>query len=340
MKKALITGILGQDGAYLSRFLLDMGYRVVGADRSKSKDDRWRFERLGILADVEFVDLDLLDSKSIAVTLEKTRPDEIYNFAAQSSVAKSFEIPLETADITGMSVLRLLEELRRLKFQSRFYQASTSEMFGMTPGEPLTEKSRFLPRSPYAFSKAFAYRAVTNYREGYNIFAANGILFNHESPLRDPYYVTRKVTSTVAKISRGEDIALEIGNMSVRRDWGYAKDYVKAMWLMLQQSKPDDYVVSTGKTHSVRDFVELAFSHIGKNVEWEGVGLDEKGVDKKTGNVLVRVLPQFFRPVEVEVTVGDPTKAHDLLGWKSGTTFEELVEIMMEAELHPEKGIF
>ncbi len=333
MKIALITGIRGQDGAYLARFLLEKGYRVYGADRRSGDSSYWRLKELGIEGDVRIIYMDLLEFTNIIDTVKRIKPDEIYNLAAQSFVKASFEQPILTADVDAMGVLRLLEAVRHFSPEARFYQASTSEMFGKAQEVPQNERTPFYPRSPYGVSKLFAHWITVNYRESYGIFACSGILFNHESPLRGLEFVTRKITHSVARIKYGLQEKVVLGNLDSRRDWGYAPEYVEAMWLMLQHPEPDDYVVATGETHSVREFVEKAFAVAGMEVVWEGEGVRERGIDRATGRVVVEVSEEFFRPAEVDLLMGDPSKAKQVLGWYPRTTFEELVRLMTEADL-------
>jgi len=332
-KKALITGITGQDAAYLAKLLLERGYEVYGGYRRSAHLDFWRLRELGIERDVKIVLFDLLEFTNIFSVIKEIQPDEVYNLAAQSFVAASFKQPIMTAEIDAIGALRILEALRTLKPEAKFYQASTSEMFGKAQAIPQDEKTPFYPRSPYAVSKLMAHWATVNYREAYNMFTCSGILFNHESPLRGLEFVTRKITSGVARIKYGLQDKITLGNLSSKRDWGYAPEYVEAMWLMLQQDKPDDYVIATGETHSVREFVELAFKAVDIDIEWKGEGLNEKGIDKKTGKVLVEVSPKFFRPAEVDLLIGDYSKAKEKLGWKPKTTFPQLVQIMVEADV-------
>lgn len=332
-KKALITGITGQDGAYLSKLLLEKGYEVYGAFRRTSDLNLGRMKFLGIDNEIRFVPLELLEFTNIYRTLETVKPDEVYNLGAQSFVALSFEQPVFTADVTGLSVLRMLEAIRAVNPAIRFYQASSSEMFGKVRETPQNENSPFYPRSPYAAAKLFAHCMTVNYRESYGMFACSGILFNHESPLRGLEFVTRKITRSVARISAGMQEKLQLGNLDSKRDWGYAPEYVRAMWLMLQQSAPDDYVIATGETHSVREFVEESFRAAGTQLEWTGNGIDEKGMDKVTGNTLVEIDPQFFRPAEVDVLRGDCSKAKTKLGWQPDTAFNELVKIMVQHDM-------
>jgi GDPmannose 4,6-dehydratase len=332
-KVALITGIRGQDGAYLAKLLLEKGYEVYGADRRSGEGGFWRLKELGIEKDVKIVYMDLLEFTNIFRTIEKIKPDEIYNLAAQSFVAASFEQPILTSDINSLGTLRLLEVIRTVKPDTKFYQASTSEMFGKVKTLPLNEDSYFYPRSPYAVSKLFAHWITVNYREAYNIFACSGILFNHESPIRGTEFITRKVSLAVARIKYGKQDKLVVGNLDAKRDWGYAPEYVYGMYLMLQNDKPDDFVLATGEAHSVREFIEEAFKVAGFEIYWEGNGLEEKGRDAKTGKILVEVSPEFYRPAEVDVLVGDYSKAKKILGWEPKTTFKELVRIMVEEDL-------
>jgi GDPmannose 4,6-dehydratase len=338
MKKALITGIRGQDGAYLAKLLLQKGYKVYGADRRSGDSGNWRLKELGIEQEVEIVYMDLLELTNIRHVISKIMPDEVYNLAAQSFVGVSFEQPILTADIDAIGVLRLLEALRDIKPDAKFYQASTSEMFGKVREMPQTETTPFYPRSPYAVSKVYAHYISVNYREAYNMFTACGILFNHESELRGLEFVTRKTTQAVAQIKYGLTDKLVLGNLDSKRDWGYAPEYVYGMYLMLQQDKPDDYVLATGHTHTIREFVEKAFEIAGFNIEWSGEGINSKGIDKRTGKVLVEVSKDFYRPSEVDVLIGNPKKAKEKLNWKAKTTFEELVRIMTESDLKRIKG--
>lgn len=333
MKRALITGIRGQDGAYLSKLLLEKGYEVYGADRRSGDSGFWRLKEQGIEGEVKIRYMDLLELTNIMREIEKIKPDEVYNLAAQSFVQASFEQPILTADIDAMGVLRLLEALRTTKPDTKFYQASTSEMFGRVQAIPQNEKTPFYPRSPYGVSKLFGHWITVNYRESYKMFACSGILFNHESPLRGLEFVTRKLTYGIAKIKHGLQDKILIGNLDSKRDWGYAPEYVEAMWLMLQQSEPDDYVIATGETHSVREFVEFAFKYAGFDIVWEGKGVEERGIDKKTGKTLVEVSPEFFRPAEVDVLIGDCSKAKEKLGWQPRTRFADLVMLMVEADI-------
>ena len=337
-KKALITGITGQDGAYLSELLLGKGYEVYGAFRRTSDLHLERLKFLGIDTKIHYVPFELLEFTNIYRTIEKVQPDEIYNLGAQSFVALSFEEPIFTADVTAIGVMRVLEAIRAVNPEIKFYQASSSEMFGKVQSVPQNEKTPFYPRSPYAVSKVFGHYITVNYRESYNLFACSGILFNHESPLRGFEFVTRKISYGIAKIKFGLQDKIVLGNLDSKRDWGYAQEYVEAMWLMLQQKKPDDYVIATGESHSVREFVECAFKHIDIDIEWKGKGVEEKGLNKKTGKVVVEISPEFFRPVEVELLVGDYSKAKKKLGWQPKTKFNELVKIMVEGDVKRAKS--
>jgi GDPmannose 4,6-dehydratase len=333
IKRALITGIRGQDGAYLAKLLLDKGYEVWGADRRSGEGSNWRLKELGIEDKVKIIYMDLLEITNIKRVIEIIKPDEVYNLAAQSFVQASFDMPILTAEINALGVLRLLEVLREIKPDAKFYQASTSEMFGKAQQIPQNEKTPFYPRSPYAVSKLFAHWITVNYREAYGMFACSGILFNHESPLRGLEFVTRKITYGIARIKYGLQDKIVLGNLDAKRDWGYAPEYVEGIWLMLQQSVPDDYVLATGETHTVREFVEKAFLCAGVEIEWDGEGINIKGIEKKSGKVVVEVSPEFYRPAEVDILIGDATKARKKLGWNPKTKFEELVEIMVKADL-------
>ena len=333
MKKALITGITGQDGAYLSKLLLDNGYEVYGAFRRTSDLHLNRLKYLGIDEKIQYLPLELLEFTNIYKAIDRIQPDEFYNLGAQSFVALSFEEPIFTADVTGMGPLRVLEAIRAVNPKVKFYQASSSEMFGKVQTVPQDEKTPFYPRSPYAVAKLSAHWITVNYRESYGLFACSGILFNHESPLRGLEFVTRKITYALARIQHGLQDKMVLGNLNARRDWGYAPEFVEAIWMMLQQPKPDDYVVATGETHTIREFVELAFQCVGIGIDWTGKDANEKGADRKTGKVLVEVSPEFFRPAEVELLVGNPRKALEKLGWKPKTKFADLVHIMVEADM-------
>jgi GDPmannose 4,6-dehydratase len=333
MKKALVTGITGQDGAYLSKFLIEKGYKVYGAFRRTADLHIDKLSFLGVDDKIDFVPLELLEFTNVYRTIERVQPDEIYNLGAQSFVALSFEEPTYTADVTAIGPLRVLEAIRAINPKIKFYQASSSEMFGRVKATPQNENTPFYPRSPYAVSKLFGHWITVNYRESYDIFACSGILFNHESPLRGLEFVTRKITYSVAQIKLGLQDKLVLGNLDSKRDWGYTPEYVEAMWLMLQQEKADDYVIATGETHSVREFVETAFERVGINIEWSGKGMDERGTDGKTGKTLVTVAPQFFRPADVASLTGDYSKAKEKLGWFPKTSFKELVAIMVDHDL-------
>jgi len=335
MKTAVVTGVSGQDGAYLAQLLLEKGYRVFGTYRRTSSVNFWRIEELGISGhpDLHLVEYDLTDLGSSIRLLESAQPDELYNLAAQSFVGVSFDQPVTTAQITGLGALTLLEAIRMVNSKIRFYQASTSEMFGKVQAVPQVEDTPFHPRSPYGVAKLFAHWITVNYRESYDIFGSSGILFNHESPLRGREFVTRKITDAVAKISLGKLDVLELGNLDAKRDWGYAKEYVDGMWRMLQADEPDTYVLATNRTETVRDFVEMAFKAVDTRIEWQGKGIDEKGVNASTGKVLVRINSKFYRPAEVELLIGDPAKAKAKLGWEPKTTLEQLCRMMIEADL-------
>ena len=335
MKKiALITGITGQDGSYLTELLLSKGYEVHGIIRRHSTDCT---ERILHLLDNQNLILhygDLVDSNNLSKLIREIAPDEIYNLAAQSHVGVSFEVPEYTADVTGVGTLRLLEAIRLNKPNAKFYQASTSELFGGLPDTaPQSEKTPFYPKSPYAAAKLYSYWITVNYREAYNLFACNGILFNHESPRRGKDFVTRKITLGVAQIMSGKLDKISLGNLNAKRDWGFAGDYVEGMWLILQQEKPDDFVLATGETHTVKEFVEAAFSEVGIKIEWRGNGVDEKGYCSKTGKLLVDVNPKFFRPAEVDLLLGNSTKAEKVLNWRRKVSFKELVKIMVDADM-------
>ena len=336
MKTALITGVTGQDGSYLSEFLIEKGYDVHGVIRRSSVDYRERIAHLEGQPHFHLHYADLGDSMSIVKVVDKVRPDEIYNLAAQSHVQVSFDSPEFTADVDATGVLRVLEAVRanHLEKTCRIYQASTSELYGKVEEVPQNEKTPFHPYSPYAVAKLYGYWIIKEYREAYDMFCCSGILFNHESERRGETFVTRKITLAAARIAQGLQDKLYLGNLSSRRDWGYAKDYVECMWLILQQEKPDDFVIATGVQHTVREFATLAFHHAGIDLRWEGEGADEKGIDTKTGKVLVEVSPDFYRPTDVVNLWGDPTKAKTTLGWNPGkTSFEELVRLMVESDI-------
>jgi len=341
-KTAIITGVTGQDGAYLTACLLERGYRVYGTYRRTSSVNFWRAEELGISGHPEFqlVEHDLLELSSSIRLIQKAKPAEIYNLAAQSFVGVSFDQPLTTGMITGLGTTNLLEAIRITDPAVRFYQASTSEMFGKVQATPQDEKTAFHPRSPYGISKLYAHWMTVNYREAHGIFGVSGILFNHESPLRGREFVTRKITDAVARIRLGKLDALQIGNLAACRDWGYAPEYVEGIWRMLQAPQPDTYVLATGRTQSVRRFVELAFSSVGIELAWRGSGVDEVGIDASNGRQIVRINPAFYRPAEVDHLVGNSAKARRELGWESRTTLEELCRMMVEADLkRVERGV-
>ena len=334
-KKALVTGITGQDGAYLAQLLLEKGYQVTGTFRRSSSVNFWRIAELGIEQhpNLSLVEYDLTDLSSSIRLIESTRPDEVYNLAAQSFVGVSFEQPVTTALITGIGAVNLLEAIRIVHPKARFYQASTSEMFGKVQAVPQIESTPFYPRSPYGVAKLYAHWMTVNYRESYDIFGSSGILFNHESPLRGREFVTRKITDSVAKITMGKLDVLELGNLDAKRDWGYAKEYVEGMWRILQASQPDTFVLATNRTETVRNFVTMAFKAAGIGIEWQGQGEAETGRCSKTGKQLVRVSPKFYRPAEVDLLIGDAEKAQRELGWKPETTLEQLCQMMVDADL-------
>lgn len=344
MKKALITGITGQDGAYLAEFLLQKGYEVHGIKRRASLFNTHRIDHL--YDDPHEKDLkmilhygDLTDATNLIRVLQQVQPDEVYNLAAQSHVQVSFETPEYTGDVDALGTMRLLEGIRLLQLEkkTRFYQASTSELYGKAPESPQTEKTPFYPRSPYACAKLYAYWITVNYREAYNIYACNGILFNHESPIRGETFVTRKITRAMVRIYLGLQDYLFIGNLNALRDWGHAKDYIEMQWLMLQQESPDDYVIASGEQHSVREFIELTARKLGIAIKWKGEGTNERGINIANGKTIVAVDPRYFRPTEVETLLGDPSKAKEKLGWIPKISFEELVKEMVQADLEEAK---
>lgn len=332
-KTALITGIRGQDGAYLSELLLKKGYRVVGADRRSGDSSNWRLKELRIEKDIEILYMDLLEFDNIFRVLQKVQPDEIYNLAAQSFVSASFDQPILTTEVDAVGVVRLLEAIRIINPKIKFYQASSSEMFGKARTPQQNEETCFYPRSPYAVSKVFGHWITVNYRESFQLFACSGILFNHESPLRGIEFVTRKITYGLARIKYGKQKKLILGNIEAKRDWGYAKEYVEGMWMMLQQKEPDDYVLATGETHSIKEFVERSFSLVGYEIVWQGKEENLKGIDRKTNKILIEISKDLYRPAEVDYLLGDYTKAKQKLGWQPKVTFEKLIEIMVEADL-------
>ncbi|HEX4891283.1 MAG TPA: GDP-mannose 4,6-dehydratase [Alphaproteobacteria bacterium] len=331
-KTALVTGVTGQDGAYLARLLVDKGYKVYGGCRRVSVDNLWRLREVDVLDKIELIDFDLQEIGNVTRAIRQTRPDEIYNLAAQSFVGVSFELPVTTSQIDGMGCLHILEAMRDYVPEARFYQASTSEMFGKVQAIPQQETTPFYPRSPYGVAKVFAHYMTQNYRESYNLHASSGILFNHESPLRGQEFVTRKITLALARIAAGQQDLLELGNMDAKRDWGFAGDYVKAMWAMLQQDTADDYVIATGETFTVRYFCERAASLLGFDLRWEGQGPGERGIDRKSGKTVIHVSPKFFRPAEVELLVGLPDKARNRLGWSPEVKLDGLIEMMITAD--------
>ncbi|WAW87791.1 GDP-mannose 4,6-dehydratase [Xanthomonas citri pv. malvacearum] len=334
-KIAIITGITGQDGAYLTELLLGKGYKVYGTYRRTSSVNFWRLEEVGVAKhpNLELVEYDLTDLGTTIAMVQKIQPDEIYNLAAQSFVGVSFDQPTTTAQITGIGALHLLEAIRLVNPKIRFYQASTSEMFGKVQAVPQKEDTPFWPRSPYGVAKLYAHWITVNYRESYDIFGSSGILFNHESPLRDREFVTRKITDSVAKIKLGQLDVLQLGNLDAKRDWGFAKEYVEGMWRMLQADEADTFVLATNRTETVRDFVRMAFKGAGIDVEFRGKDLDETAVDTATGKLVLQINPKFHRPAEVDLLIGDPEKAERVLGWKPQTTLEQLCQMMVEADL-------
>jgi len=343
MKRALITGITGQDGSYLAELLLDKGYEVHGVVRRSSSFNTMRIDHILKDSHDESAMLklhygDLIDSSSLNRILERVAPDEIYNLGAQSHVHISFQIPEYTAEITGLGTLRILDAIKDVGLRTKYYQASSSELFGGAVEVPQKETTPFYPRSPYGCAKLYSHWTTVNYREAYGIFACNGILFNHESPRRGEIFISRKVTRAVASIKVGKQEKLYLGNLNARRDWGYAKEYMEAVWLMLQQSAPDDYVIATGEDHSVRELCEIAFSCIGIDLGWKGAGLEEQGIDLKTGRVLVEIDPKYFRPSDVEFLVGDCSKARAMLGWSPKMSFPELIRLMVDYDLKREEA--
>lgn len=334
-KKAIIFGATGQDGTYLSEFLLEKGYEVHGISRRNSSNDIFKsnpqfFFHFG----------DVSNSATVIKLIQAIQPDEIYNLAAQSNVKVSFDYPEETAEVNAIGTLRILEAVKLLGLEKnvKFFQAASSELYGLAPEIPQTEKTPFSPRSPYGISKLYSYWITVNYREAYGLFACNGILFNHESPLRGEAFVTRKISIAACRYKLGSQDILYLGNLDIQRDWGYAKDYVEAMWLMLQQDKADDYVIATGESHSVREFVELAFKEVGVEIEWHEKGVDEFGVDKNTGNIIVKIDPKYYRPIEGGIALGNALKAENQLRWKPKTNFPELLKIMILADFAKEKS--
>jgi GDPmannose 4,6-dehydratase len=336
IKKALITGVTGQDGSYLTEFLLNKGYEVHGIIRRSSSFNTGRIDH--IINDEQYIDRfffyhgDLTDASSFKRILDDIHPNEIYNLAAQSHVKVSFEIPDYTAQVDALGTLRFLEAIKETKFETKFYQASTSELYGKVQEIPQTESTPFYPRSPYAVAKLYGYWIIKNYREAYDLFACNGILFNHESPRRGETFVTRKITRAAARIKEGIQKKVSLGNLNAKRDWGYAPEYVEGMWKILQYKEPEDFILATGKTHTVRKFVELVFKELEIDLIWEGEGASEVGIDKSTGEIRIDIDPEYFRPTEVEILIGDGTKAKEKLGWEPKTSIEELVKIMAHAD--------
>jgi GDPmannose 4,6-dehydratase len=344
MKKALITGITGQDGSYLAELLLEKGYEVHGIIRRASTFNTKRIDHLYRDPHINGVRLflhygDLSDGSNVSRIIEKVQPDEIYNLAAQSHVRVSFDIPEYTGDVTGLGTIRLLDAIKDSGIKTKFYQASSSELFGKVQEVPQRETTPFYPRSPYACAKIYSYWITVNYRESYGLFACNGILFNHESPRRGETFVTRKITRGLARIKLGLEEKLYLGNINAKRDWGYAKDYVEGMWRMLQQEEPEDFVLATGETHTVREFIEETCKCLGFDLAWTGEGVAEKGIDQKSGKVIIEIDPKYFRPAEVDLLIGDPTKAKTKLGWTATTKFSELVRLMAEADLEEESRL-
>ncbi len=334
MKKAFISGVTGQDGSYLAELLLDKGYEVHSIMRRASVFTSQRINHIMDNKNFYVHHGDLTDSSNIHRLLADLKPNEIYNLGAQSHVKVSFDVPEYTADVDGLGAIRLLDAVRDLGNSCKYYQASSSELYGGIPGtEPQNEKTPFYPKSPYGVAKLYAYWITVNYRESYNLFACNGILFNHESPRRGETFVTKKITKAVAQISKGNQDVLKLGNIDAKRDWGHAKDYVYAQWLMLQQDKPKDYVIATGETYSVRDFVEIAFNEVNITIEWTGEGINEKGIDKNSGKVLVEIDDMYFRPAEVEILLGDASLAKEELGWERKISFQEMVSDMVKYDL-------
>jgi GDPmannose 4,6-dehydratase len=333
MKKALITGINGQDGAYLAKFLINKGYKVFGTCRRSTSEKFTRLKLLDVFDKIELFDFDLLEMTNIYETIKLIKPNEVYNLAAQSFVPSSFNVPIVTTDINALGTIRILEAIRSIDKKIKFYQASTSEMFGKVTEIPQNEETPFYPRSPYGVAKLYAHWITINYRESYNIHASSGILFNHESPFRGSEFVTKKITSALSRIKLGSKEVLKVGNVDAKRDWGYAMDYVEAMWLMLQQNKADDYVIATGKTTSVRDFINLCLNYLKFNYKWIGTGYNEKVIDVESKRTLIIVDKKFFRPAEVDLLIGNNSKAKRILKWKPKTSIEKLVKIMIDYDL-------
>lgn len=332
MKKAFITGITGQDGAYLAQLLLEKGYEVHGGVRRISQPETTRLDLLGIARDVHLHEFDLSEGNNIFRTIKSIEMDEFYNLAAQSFVGASWDLPVYTADVDGMAVVRILDTLRTLRPDTRFYQASTSEMFGLVQEVPQSETTRLYPRSPYGVAKVYGHYITMNYRESFDMHASSGILFNHESPLRGKEFVTRKITLGLAAIARGDGAAVELGNMDAKRDWGFAGDYVEGMWRMLQQDAADDYVLATGETTTIRDFFTFAAEALGMDLDWQGEGEGETATDRKTGTLVMKVNPKFYRPAEVDLLIGDASKARDELGWEPQVDVRQLAQMMAKAD--------
>ena len=332
-KTALITGISGQDGAYLAKFLLDKNYKVIGTDRRSARSVNWRLRRLGIANKIIHEEMELGEIYEIQRVFSKYKLNEVYNLAAQSFVGTSFSSPLNTANITGLGTLRILETIRSINPKIRFYQASSSEMFGDVLEKNQKETTPLNPQSPYAISKVFSHYLTQNYRKSYNLYATSGILFNHESPLRGEEFVTRKIIIGLVRILKNEINSFELGNIYAKRDWGYAKEYVEAMWKMLQMKKPDDYVISTGKTYSIKDFINKATKYLKMNVTWKGTGLNEKLINKNSNKTIIKINPKFFRPAEVNILIGNSKKAQKKLKWKPNTNLDQLIKIMIDDEL-------
>ena len=332
MKTALITGISGQDGAYLAKLLLKKGYNVIGGERRNASSTLWRLNEIGISDDIELVDFELSEFTNILRVIDKHSPDEVYNLAAQSFVGASFEMPTMTADVTGLGVSRLLEAIRQVNTKIKFYQASSSEMFGKVAETPQNEDTPFYPRSPYGVAKLYGHWITVNYREAYDMFACSGILFNHESPLRGHQFVTRKITIGLSNIKLKKQKILELGNLDAKRDWGFAGDYVEGMHMMLNHDIPDDYVLSTNETHSVREFIEIACKELAINLKWQGTGKDEIGIDIESGDTIIKINSKFYRPTEVDLLLGDSSKAKKILSWQNKTSFKELVSMMVVSD--------
>lgn len=330
MKKAIITGIAGQDGAFLAQLLLSKGYEVIGADRRRVDTEYWRLKDLGIEGKIRFVYFDLVENSNIINLIRNEKPDEFYNLAAQSFVKASFELPILTADVDGLGVLRILDAIKNYSPQTKFYQASTSEMFGKVQEIPQSERTPFYPRSPYGVAKLFAHGMVVNYRESYNLFACSGILFNHESEYRGVEFVTQKIVEHAVRISNGENLILTLGNIDAKRDWGYAKDYVYGMYLMLQQNIPDDYILSTNATITVREFIEKVFKYLNITISWEGKDINETGKDINSKEIIVKISEEYYRPAEVDLLLGDYSKAKKMLNWEPTTSLDELIKIMVD----------